>query len=233
MEAIILAGGYGTRLASVLGAFTPKILAPITESTTFLDFLIIYLRKNGIKSFVFSLGHLNSPIIEYLNDKYSNLDYKINIELSPLGTGGAIKSSLNLCKSENIFIINGDTILQTDFKEMLEFHINENADCSICIKHLKNFSRYGSIQIDSNNNIEYFIEKKEREEGFINGGVLIVNRKIFKGYFKKVFSFENDFIPERMIDTNFNIKGFKTVGNFIDIGVPEDLELFRKNYINF
>jgi D-glycero-alpha-D-manno-heptose 1-phosphate guanylyltransferase len=233
MEAIILAGGFGTRLSSVLDKDTPKILAPITNSTTFLDYLIDYLKKNGIKLFIFSLGHLNFPIIEYLKQKYSNLNYKVNIEEFPLGTGGAIKSTLKLCESDNIFLVNGDTILQTEFKEMLDFHISNNLDISICIKHLTNFSRYGSIQIDDEFNIINFFEKKEQKEGFINGGVLIIKKNIFKGYNSEMFSLENDFIPIRMRDIEFKIKGFQTYGNFIDIGIPEDLHFFRNNFTQF
>lgn len=230
MEAIVLAGGLGTRLSKSLDSDTPKILAPINSSTTFLDLLISYLENGGVTKIIFSLGHLGEKVKFFLESNYPNLNYKLHIEDSPLGTGGAIKASLEHAQKKEVIVINGDTILQLDFGNLLRFHTIYQSDCTICVKQLYNFERYGSIELDEEQNVISFNEKKKMKEGLINGGVFVLNRNIFKNYPLQEFSFEIDFLPEKMNDNNFKIKALITDGAFIDIGIPKDLKIFRSDF---
>ncbi len=111
-EAIILAGGLGTRLRSVV-ADMPKCMAPVSGKP-FCSFLISYLQKQGIEKFIFSVGYLHEKIDNYLKENYSGLDYTISVEDEPLGTGGAIKLACSKASGENVIVCNGDTLYKID-----------------------------------------------------------------------------------------------------------------------
>src|SRR5690242_7927901 len=135
-EAIILAGGLGTRLRDKVPDL-PKCMAPV-GGRPFLFYVINYLRSQGIDRFIFSLGYRNEIIREYLKKEFYSLDYACSIETSPLGTGGAILQSIALIKEENCVIVNGDTLFKADLEKSEHFHIEQNADCTLLLKPMQN-----------------------------------------------------------------------------------------------
>lgn len=230
MECIILAGGFGTRLSHLLDN-RPKTLAPINNKP-FLDYLMQYLIRNGINKFIFSLGHLSDQVIDFIKMNYETLDYDYVIDPFPLGTGGAIRLAIEKCKEDSVLIVNADTFFNVDLKEMNTFHQNNISNCTFALKPLTNYDRYGTVEIDNNMKITNFIEKKYTEKGLINGGYIILNKKILIDKFNlnKVFSFEKDFI-----ETYFNeINSYGYVSNeyFIDIGIPEDYYKANIDFVN-
>lgn len=117
-EAIILAGGLGTRLRTVLNDL-PKCMAPVSGKP-FLHFVIGYLEQQGIERFIFSLGYKHEVIEDWLNDQYPGLHYECSIEEEPLGTGGAIKKACSLATAKNVLVLNGDTLFKVDINSLLE-----------------------------------------------------------------------------------------------------------------
>lgn len=221
-ECLILAGGLGTRLRSVIND-RPKCLARIHDKT-FIDYLIFFLIKNNVKNFVFSLGHQSEQIVNHLNVYYKNkINYTTVIEKEQLGTGGAILNSIHYCKSDDVLILNADTFFNFDLSSLFDFHFKMNSYCSIALKEMKNFNRYGSVLLNNNNQVVEFEEKTYKEEGNINSGFILLNKRHFLSKNLPVkFSFENDYLKNEV--SLGKTYGIILVGEFIDIGIPEDYE---------
>jgi len=116
-QAIILAGGLGTRLRSAVPDL-PKCLAPVA-GRPFLFYVINYLRSQGINDFIFSLGYKHELITDYLERDFATLSYKTVIEEEPLGTGGAIRLAAAQAHSSQVIVTNGDTLFRADIPAML------------------------------------------------------------------------------------------------------------------
>lgn len=224
MDAIILAGGFGTRLRSIVSD-VPKPMAPVANKP-FLSYLLEYLSKYQINSVVLCTGYKHNVIESYFSTSFKNIDIKYSIEDEPLGTGGAIKRAFQLIESDNALILNGDTLFNVDLSEFIHHHLTSNADITIALKHLTGYDRYGSV-IMSGNKVVDFEEKKYKDDGYINGGVYIVNKGILDGFdLPKTFSFEKEILESRLNELNIN--GYKSASYFIDIGIPEDYEKSQK-----
>ncbi len=222
MEAIILAGGLGTRLREKFPDL-PKCLVTVAGKP-FLFFIINQLRKQGIEKFIFSLGYKSSQILEYLENHFPSLDYCFTIEKEPLGTGGAIKLALSKSSYDNVIITNGDTIFKSSIGKLVETHIKNSSDCTILTKSMKNFDRYGKIEINNKNRITKFNEKGFYKNGLINAGTYLLNRYKFQNCnLPEIFSFEKDFLESRINSLNFYAA--EGDGYFIDIGIPSDYEI--------
>jgi D-glycero-alpha-D-manno-heptose 1-phosphate guanylyltransferase len=218
-EAIILAGGMGTRLKSVVPEL-PKCMAPI-NGKPFIGYVIQHLKQQGIKKFIFSLGYKHEYFINFLQSNLSAESYSIITEVEPLGTGGAIQLACSKVQSKNVLITNGDTLYKIDYQQLKQFHLNKNAVCSVCLKPMENFDRYGTVSLNEHDEIVAFHEKKFTKKGLINGGIYILNISQFLlNNFPKKFSFEKEYLEQ---NTN-NGQLFGQIQNnyFIDIGIPED-----------
>src|SRR5690349_3295170 len=121
---IILAGGFGTRLRSVVSDL-PKCMAPV-NGKPFLAYVINHFVQQGIRNFIFSLGYKHQVIIEYLSQlttDHSPFTIHYSIEEEPLGTGGAIKKACTLASNKNIFVTNGDTLFKANVSSLRNFHL--------------------------------------------------------------------------------------------------------------
>ena len=191
--AIILAGGLGTRLRSVVSDL-PKCMAPINQRP-FLDHVIQYLLKQGIQNFIFSVGYKADAIIEHIQTHHSNLKAEFAIETSPLGTGGAIHYACQYVIDDNVIIINGDTLFEADLHALVKLHIKNHSECTLALKPMKDFDRYGIVTINKQDQITGFKEKQYYEEGLINGGIYALHIPSFQSKsFKDIFSFEKDYL---------------------------------------
>jgi D-glycero-alpha-D-manno-heptose 1-phosphate guanylyltransferase len=220
MEAIILAGGRGTRLQSAVPDL-PKPMAPIAGAP-FLSYLLKYLEQSGIARFVISVGYKREAIMQAFGNDFNGIPIAYAIEGAPLGTGGAIKLALQKCAEDEVFILNGDTYLEADLRELARLRASQNADISIALKEMADFDRYGSVELDSEGGIAAFREKEHTACGCINGGVYYMSRDVFSGFdLPEKFSFE-DFLAQNL--GKLKLCGLPSAGNFIDIGVPDDYE---------
>lgn len=219
-EAIILAGGLGTRLRSAVPDL-PKCMAPV-NGYPFLKYVIDHLVLQGIEHFVFSLGYRHEDVSDWLN-QYRQADYSIAIEEQPLGTGGAVLHASHFIQSKHCIVTNGDTLFKTNLKKLSDFHTSTQSHCTIGLKPMLDFDRYGVVAINERGKVVSFQEKKYYTKGLINGGLYALDIQHFISYsWPEKFSFEKDFLEIKKTD---NMYGVPDDVYFIDIGIPED---FRK-----
>ena len=217
-EAIILAGGFGTRLASVVDV--PKPMAPIND-IPFLEYILNYLAKHHITKIHLAVGYKYQVIVDYFGDNYEGLELNYVIEDTPLGTGGAVKQALEKVISDEVFIINGDTFFDVDLAQMAQQFEQKHASVSLGLKPMQNFDRYGVVEVDENERILAFQEKKYCESGAINGGIYLLKTNIFEGLdFPEQFSLEQDYFDKYCSKSDFF--AFTSDTYFIDIGIPTD-----------
>lgn len=225
MEAVILAGGFGTRLQSVI-TDVPKPMADI-KGKPFLCYLMDYLSSYTISKIMLSVGYKYENITNYFGSRYKNLDIEYVIEEEPLGTGGAIKKALEQVKGKAVIVMNGDTFFNLDIKKIVDFHFGKDAMLTIAVKPMHNYDRYDSI-IFEDNKIMDFADKSFKSFGHINGGVYVLSKKILNyfGGFKKNFSFEIEFLRKTIHE--ITVYPFISDSYFIDIGIPEDYRKAQK-----
>lgn len=227
LEAIVLAGGLGTRLRSVVSDL-PKPMAPIGDKP-FLEYILKYLQKNGITRVILSVGYKWETIKEYFGYKWENIELVYSVEDEPLGTGGAIKKAITQVKNEKVYIINGDTFFDVDLKNLV---LENNSKLILSLKQMKEFDRYGCVESDDNNLVTAFTEKGYKQSGNINGGIYLALKNIFDNFdLDEKFSFE-EFMQVNFEELKISVKVFENY--FIDIGIPEDYQKAQseiKNHI--
>lgn len=231
MEAIILAGGFGTRLQRVVSDI-PKPMAPV-NGRPFLEYLLDQLLKAGVVKAVLATGYLHQSIRDHFGDQYRGLPLDYSVENEPMGTGGAIRLAFWKTEGERALIMNGDSFLSTDFLRMYMKHMQYKADITMAVRKVKNANRYGLIELNRQNRITAFREKCEEPlYGWINGGVYFVEKKfLMDPGFRGKFSLEKDCF-ERYFSIN-RFFGYRTDGYFIDIGIPEDYRKAQDDFARF
>ena len=222
LEAIILVGGLGTRLKSVVPD-RPKPLADI-GGAPFLYYLMTSLGRAGVRSVVLAAGYKFDLFNDFRDIELGVENVEISVEESPLGTGGAIKKAFNLVQGSHALVLNGDSFFDVNYNEFCRFHKSLGNEISIACLKIADVSRYGSI-IYNRNVITGFSEKGKKGSGYINGGIYLVNRSALGCMEEGQFSFES-FLSIHAPDGNFGI--YKHDGYFIDIGIPEDYQRANK-----
>jgi len=219
MHAIILAGGFGTRLRSVV-ADVPKPLAPIGERP-FLALLIDSLASQGITGITLSVHHQWEKIRDYFAQHPAPVPVHYAVEQEPLGTGGAIAFSLTHApKDAPALVLNGDTFVTLDYPSFFAAHKSSGRSLTMALRHVPDTGRYGQVLTQGSTIVE-FAEGKAGQPGLINAGVYAVAHDIFAGFgMPAEFSFERDFVPVHLATLKPNF--YKAEDYFIDIGIPDD-----------
>ncbi len=226
VEVIILAGGLGTRLRSAVPDL-PKCMAPV-NGKPFLGYVIDYFLQQGAERFILSLGYKQEAITEYITSAYPSLSVQFVIENEPLGTGGAIQLASKEARGHYAFITNGDTLFSVDLQQLL--NQRKNCVCSLSLKPMQQFERYGVVEIDTNGLIKSFKEKQYYEEGFINGGLYLLDIPTFLSLgLPEKFSFEKEYL-EAFYQT-IPMKGLIQDAYFIDIGIPTDYQQAQTDFL--
>lgn len=220
MQALLLAGGMGTRLRSVVSD-RPKPMA-LVEDKPFLEYLIKELKNNNITDIIILSGYKGKMIEEYFTN---GLDFGVNIQYSyedvPLGTAGAIKNAEALIVDDFFFVLNADTFYKLDYNELVEVQEKKQLDMALVLREVSDVSRYGKAEL-KNNLLVGFNEKENKcQSGTINGGVYYIHKKVLELIPKEKCSLENDIIP-KLMKGNYRLGGIVNAGYFIDIGIPED-----------
>lgn len=217
MEAIILAGGFGTRLRQKVSD-VPKPMAPI-NGRPFLEILLSSLAMKGFQRVVMSLGFMAEKISGHFGQSFTGLEINYVVEDKPLGTGGGIRLAMDLIENDHVFVFNGDTFLDLEVNEVNKKWFMDRRPLIIG-RHVENTARYGRLLV-SNGAVVGFSEKGIQGGGLINGGCYVLRRDQLDGYpLLKPFSFEADYLVDAVLEKKFDV--FVTQGQFIDIGVPED-----------
>lgn len=226
-ECIILAGGLGTRLRSAVPDL-PKCMAPVAGKP-FLSYVIDYFHKQGIERFILSLGYMHEVIEAYVTTQYSMPDVQYSIEREPLGTGGAIKLACKKAKEKDVLVLNGDTIFTIQLDRLATFHTNHAADCTLSLKPMQHFDRYGVVELAEDHAVKDFREKQYYEAGYINGGVYALNVASFlQETLPEKFSFEKDYLEK--LYAQRKMYGLAQDAYFIDIGIPTDYEKANQEF---
>ncbi len=218
-EAIILAGGMGTRLQSVITEI-PKPMAPVGNQP-FLEILLSNLDGQGIEHVILSVGYKHEIISSHFGNQFRNISIDYAIENEPLGTGGAVSLAIEKLRDTSFFMMNGDTLFDVDLKDFNKFHDEHASDLSIALKPVSNQDRYGLVKVNTNNRIIDFSEKQFITHGLINGGIYATTSSFIKSLSLPLkYSWENE-VLEKQIEPS-KMYGYKTDSYFIDIGIPED-----------
>ena len=232
IPAIILAGGLGTRLRSVISDL-PKPMAPVAGQP-FLHYIFLYLQRQGITDAVLSVGYKSEVIKEFFGDKYAGINIRYAVENEPLGTGGGIRQAMSLIDSD-AYVLNGDTFFDVDLTDLHEFYTRRSSDIALALKRMHHFDRYGTVEIGNQDRVLQFQEKRYKAEGLINGGVYVISKDLFKKVeaiegtiLPQRFSFEKDILEKHLLALRYQGKEFK--GYFIDIGIPEDYDRTQTDF---
>lgn len=217
-EAVVLAGGFGTRLAHIVSD-VPKPMAQVCERP-FLRYVLDDLQAKGVERVVLAVGYKAEIISSYFGEHYRGMQLIYSIEDKPLLTGGAIKNALTQCTSDRVLVLNGDTYFDVPFDDLYAI----DSDVVMALKRMREFSRYGTVEL---NGVRLcgFREKASCVEGLINGGVYLVKRDLLVDAPER-FSFESDFLETKLSD--ISVCGIEVNGYFIDIGVPQDYAIAQE-----
>ncbi|MBM9577322.1 NTP transferase domain-containing protein [Leptospira sp. 201903070] len=221
----ILAGGFGTRLKSVVSEL-PKPLAPV-EGKPFLQYLLERWMDQGLSCFVLLLHHKADHIIrfiqEYQNELPKSVDFFFVTESVPLGTGGSVANAVKELRFEgDFFVSNADTWLGPKSVSKMA----DSIGYGIGITEVKDASRYGLVEVNDKKIVQFHEKTGSIGGGWINAGVYKLGSSLFKAWDRKPFSMEVDLFPKIILDHGLN--AIELESEFIDIGIPEDYSRFQK-----
>jgi D-glycero-alpha-D-manno-heptose 1-phosphate guanylyltransferase len=228
MEAIILAGGSGTRLREVVPDL-PKPMAPIA-GRPFLAILLALLDRKGFARVVLSVGFMAEKITNYFGNRFGSLELVYVVEPKPLGTGGAVRLAMQACTNDHIFIVNGDTFLDLDVNQV-ERNWQMHRRPIIVAREQPDTTRYGRLLV-VDGGVTAIADKGATGPGLINAGCYVFNRGQLDRYPVGLpFSLESDYLSKAVASTRFDV--YVTTGIFIDIGVPEDYRRAQSELANY
>lgn len=226
MEAIVLAGGRGTRLNHIVPNM-PKPMADISGKP-FLEILLEFIARQGFKRVNLSVGYMADKISNHFGDRFCGLDLIYTVEKFPLGTGGALKKALKKSEETHTYVFNGDTYTMLDIKKLEKAWQKYKKPIIACIE-VPDTSRYGKLHVKDNRILQFF-EKDAGGSGLINSGCYVLNPSLLNDFSEETpFSFENDFLAKK--DNYENFYAITEKGYFIDIGVPEDYKRAQRELI--
>lgn len=229
MRVILLAGGLGTRLRTVVSD-VPKPMAPVA-GRPFLEHLFDYWIRQGATEIVLNIGHKADVISAHFGDQFRGLPVTYVVEKKPLGTGGGLLLSVNdIVGNDPCLILNADSLLALSLDQMEEAHREASADITLAAFSTRERNRYGALHTDASGRIVEFTAKGQLQEGketfLASAGVYLGSVNAFKalrGGFEvgKPFSLEADGFPW-LLENKSNLHAFGSHAPFLDIGVPAD-----------
>ena len=226
MDAIILAGGMGTRLHSAVPDL-PKPLADV-RGRPFLCYLMDYWLAEGVSQFVLSVGYKHEKIESYFGSHYQGSKVNYAVEPEPLGTGGGLINAASKLRDKEVFLVlTGDTFFQVKLPGLLAAHQENSADMTLSLIKVKKNSRYSGIGLDGQGFVTGIEAREAVSSNWLaNGGVYMMNRSLMGEYERqplKKLSLEDEILPELIRDKK-RLLGCISSGTFLDIGIPEDYE---------
>lgn len=226
MQAILLAGGLGTRLRSVVSD-RPKPMALI-EGRPFMEYVTRALARDGITDIIFAVGYKGSMVEEHFGDgKRFGFHAAYAYEETLLGTAGAIRNAGRYITQDRFFVLNADTFYQIDYTRLERIQDTLNLDMALVLRQVPDVSRYGQAVLGDDGILTAFNEKtSEARKGTINGGIYLMKRELLETIPEGKVSLENDMIP-RWLHEKRRLGGFVNDGYFIDIGIPEAYSQFQ------
>lgn len=220
MQAILLAGGLGTRLQSVVSD-RPKPMALI-QDRPFMEYVIRELKVSGIDDIIFAVGYKGSMVEEHFGDGSAfGIRASYAYEETLLGTAGAIKNAARHMTGGEAFVLNADTFYRIDYGQLVDIKKEKRLDMALVLRQVPDVSRYGEAALMDGILTGFNEKSSEARPGTINGGVYLLSRELIGQIPEGRVSLENDMIP-RWLAEGRRIGGFVNEGYFIDIGIPQD-----------
>ncbi len=236
MQAVLLAGGLGTRLRSVVSD-RPKPMADVCGKP-FMEYLILELKKHGVDHIIMAVGYKGSMVEEYFkNGEELNVKIDYSYEETQLGTAGAIKNAEKFLSDPEFLVLNADTFYQAAYSEAFSLYQTMNLDMALVLRRVPDVSRYGCVKLEQNRVIGFNEKVEEQIPGVINGGIYIMKSSVLDMIpSNQKCSLENEIIPQ-MLKQDKSLGAIINDGYFIDIGIPEDyyrfIEDVKENRIRF
>lgn len=226
-DPILLCGGAGLRLRSIT-AGAPKAMARIA-GRPFLELPLRQLRRHGFQRAILAVGYRQDMIRSHFGNHAFGLELKYSAELSPLGTGGALRNAADLVPSETFLVMNGDSYTDIDLNDLVLKHEETKADVSLVVVPADERSDCGSVFLDANANLAQFGEKQRaRSAPYINAGIYVLSRPILDSIPAGIeVSMEKDLFP-RWIKDGARIKALIHSGPCVDIGTPQRYRLAQQ-----
>ncbi len=223
LEAIVLAGGLGTRLRSVVPDL-PKVLAPVAGQP-FLAYVCRYLAREGVQTVALALGYRADLVKAWLGDQHWGFQLRVFEEEQPLGTGGAIGQAIAGLSAAHVIVLNGDTYVDVPLTDFMAYHEAHGEPVTIAAVHVQPADRYGTLVLEEDR-VMAFAEKAARPAGWINAGVYAIRRDWWMAQpFPATFSWESHLQAAVMTQPPLQVRAYKLYDSpFIDIGVPLDYE---------
>lgn len=218
ITAVILAGGKGTRLRSVV-ADRPKVLAEI-HGRPFLSYLLDQVCQSQISQAVLCTGYLAEMVEDTFGRNFKNLSLKYSVETKVLGTGGALRAALSYVQTEYILVMNGDSFCNISLSKFIKWFFKQECQVGIALKEVADTKRFGSVQFSDNGKLSQFKEKSNSVgPGWINAGIYLLRTNLLKTIPANVeVSLEKDVFP---LWLQSGIQGYQSGEQFLDIGTPE------------
>lgn len=202
----------------------------LVNGQPFLHYLFSYLQQQHVTKVLLSLGHKAAVVLDWLQDKNYGFEITPIIEHEPLGTGGGIQLALQAAQTNEVIVMNGDTLFLCDLKVLFQVHQTHKAAVTIALKTMQHYDRYGSVILDGDGKVLAFEEKKYKDHGTINAGTYCINvPAFFNKQLPTKFSFEKDYLEAFIHEGNFYGRPFDAY--FIDIGIPEDYQKAQHNFL--
>ncbi len=223
MKAVILAGGFGTRLRP-LSCTRPKLLFPLANQPI-LDWTVKALSESGVDTVILAVNYMAEAIVRHMGVSKYGVSIIYSREERPLGTGGPIKRAENIIGREEPFLaMNGDVICEVDYKAMVERHVEAGAVATLALVEVERPERFGVVQLDDEGRIVRFVEKPRPETApsrLVNAGIYVLSPEVFD-YIpeSRPVSIEREVFPK--LAEEGVLYGHRIPGPWIDIGVPDD-----------
>ncbi len=226
IKAVIMAGGFGSRLGE-LTRYVPKPMLKIGQDKSLLEHIINQMVSYGINDIVISTHHLAEKIHDFFGDgKAFNANISYVHEESPLGTAGAL--SLLEDKSKPLLVMNGDILTTVNFEAMWRYHYESEASLTIACRQYDMPIPYGVVKTDENGDV-IEIQEKPHHRFQINGGIYLVEPEIVQTIPKNTFKNMTDIITE-YCENEQKVNSFIMHEYWLDVGVPKDYKQAQEDY---
>ncbi len=217
IDAIVLAGGRGTRLSSVVSD-RPKVLADV-GGRPFIAYLLDLLQGAGVRRTVLSVGYMADLVEDCIGTRHGSMEIAYSREEQPLGTGGGVQLATRLVRSDPVIALNGDSYCHLDVPSLVQFHSERGSHGTLSLFHVSDTSRYGRVKLDDAQQVIGFQEKMTGKPGYINAGIYLLSQALLQSIpGGRAVSLEHDIFPSW---AGGGLYGFECPGPFLDIGTPE------------
>jgi len=233
IDIVILAGGLGSRLRSVIHE-NQKVIAKV-NGTPVIDYILDLILQAGAKRIIFALGYKSEQVVAYLAQfSNSKTQFFYSVEEMPLGTAGALSLAKQYIRSKDVLVLNGDSFINVDYASLVAFHQKHRASGTLVTTHVEDVSRFGSVDVSESGNVLAFNEKLEAvSPGYVSAGVYLLGKKIIMEISDGIpASLEHDIFPKYVYQGLF---AQQVCEPFIDIGIPSSFEeahhFFKRDFM--